>query len=216
MSCQALYDFDGTLTSKDTTIILLTELVKLRPWRVLGVGWYLLRMRLARRSEIKQNNKNKAIGFLIRSLGDNQISSAIDSFRSKVKSLYRRTVLKSVEQVIQEGGTVLIVTASPSFAIQGCFSAASIFVIGTEFEKVQGIYTGRLQGRNCYGLEKVNRIYHWAESSGQALNVQSAWGDHPSDFEMLSLSAKRYWVVEKKLYEQILSRDPDAKLLEAD
>ena len=215
MSYQALYDFDGTLTSHDTTTILLVELAKLRPWRVAMMSWYLIRMRLSGESGTKQKYKNKAIGFLIKNLDDERMSRALHRFKVKVQLSYRQSVFTSVEQVIQEGGTVLVVTASPSFAVQRCVGR-SVVVIGTEFEKEQGIYTGRLSGKNCYGQEKVCRINRWAASRRQALNVTSAWGDHPSDSYMLSLAAERYWVVREQFHEQIRSRDPDATLVLAD
>ena len=144
------------------------------------------------------------------------MSGALHRFKVKVKLYHRQSVFASAEQVIQEGGTVLVVTASASFAVQRCVFGPSVVVIGTEFEKEQGIYTGRLSGKNCYGQEKVRRINRWAASSRQDLNVKSAWGDHPSDSYMLSLAAERYWVVREQFYEQIRLRDPDATLVLAD
>ena len=210
MSCQALYDFDGTLTSKDTTVILLMELVKLRPWRFIGMTWFLLGMILARRSKSKQAKKNRAIGYLIQNLDNESVSRAVASFSAKVTPLYRQAVLVSMRESIQEGCTALIVTASPSFAVRGCLPHQSILVVGTEFEKDEHTYTGKLLGENCYGAEKVSRIKEWAASNKMTLNVKTAWSDHLSDFEMLSLAKERYWLGEEKLREQVIRRDPRA------
>ena len=216
MSCQALYDFDGTLTSRDTTAILVIELVKLRPWRCVGAAWFLLRMIFARESKTAQDNKNKAIGYLIRNLDDEKIRRALRFFRAKVESLYRPAVLASIDQAIRDSCTVLVVTASPTFAVQGCLPHQSILVLGTEFEKRGHVYTGRLESNNCYGLEKVNRINAWAASNNLTLNVQSAWSDHFSDFDMLSMSVKRYWVGDEKLRMHLMTVDPDAKFIHVD
>ena len=115
-------------------------------------------------------------------------------FRNKVRSLYRPSVLTSIGKTIQDGCTVLIVIASPSFAISDCVSDLPVIVLGTEFEKEGNIYTGLLKSENCHGQERVNRINKWATSNKITLSVQSAWSDHFSDFDMLSLLAKRYWV----------------------
>ena len=213
MSKQALYDFDGTITSKDTTILLLVELLKLRPWRLLGLIWFLFRMIVASDSASKQGYKNKAIGYLIKDLSDIRLSGALEDFRNKVKFLYRPTVLTSIGQAIQDGCTVLIVTASPSFAISACMSDLPVLVLGTEFEKEENIYTGLLKSENCYGQEKVNRINGWATSNKISLNVESAWSDHFSDFDMLSLSANRYWVGGDQLQTLVMEHDPEANFV---
>lgn len=213
MSTQALYDFDGTITSKDTTILLLVALLKLRPWRLSGLIWFLLRMIVASDSLSKQEHKNKAIGYLIKDLSDMRLNRALKDFRNKVKFLYRPSVLASIDQAIQDGCTVVIVTASPSFAISECVSDLPVILLGTEFEKEKNIYTGLLKSKNCYGKEKVNRINEWATSNKIELSVQSAWSDHFSDFDMLSLSAKRYWVGGEQLQTLVMNHDPEANFV---
>jgi phosphatidylglycerophosphatase C len=213
LSTQALYDFDGTITSKDTTFLLLVALVKLRPWRIFGLIWLLLRMIFASNTVSKQGYKNKAIGYLIKDLSDKRLSGALIDFRNKVKFLYRPSVLASIDQSIQDGCTVLIVTAAPSFAISYCLSGLPVIVLGTEFEKEENMYTGLLKSENCYGKEKVNRIKEWATSNKIVLSVQSAWSDHFSDFDMLSLSVKRYWVAGEQLQALVMEHDPEANFL---
>jgi|TARA_A100001015_G_scaffold298182_1_gene380597 phosphatidylglycerophosphatase C len=216
LSIQALYDFDGTITSKDTTIILLAALFKLRPWRFLGLIWFLFRMIVASDNHSKQEHKNKAIGYLIKDLSDMHLSGALKDFKNKVKFLYRPSVLASIDKAIEDGCEVMIVTASPSFAISYCVSDLPVIVIGTEFEKEENIYTGLLKSQNCYGPEKVNRINEWATSSKITLRVQSAWSDNFSDFDMLSLSAKRYWIGGEQLRKLVTDRDPEANFVHTD
>jgi phosphatidylglycerophosphatase C len=216
LSSQALYDFDGTITSKDTTVLLLVALLKLRPWRFFGLIWFLFRMFVASDNVSKQGYKNKAIGYLIKGLSGMRLSVALKDFKNKVKFLYRPSVLNSIDQAIQDGCTVLIVTASPSFAISDCVSDLPVEVLGTEFEKKENIYTGLLKSENCYGKEKVNRINEWATSKKIVLNVQSAWSDHFSDFDMLSLSAKRYWVGGDQLQTLVMDHDPEANFVNTD
>ena len=216
MSSQALYDFDGTITSKDTTLLLLVSLLKLRPWRFLGLIWFLFRMFVVSDNVSKQGYKNKAIGYLLKDLNSMRLNIALKDFRNKVKFHYRPSALISIDKAIQDGYTVIIVTASPSFAIKDCVSDLPVIVIGTEFEKNENIYTGLLKSENCYGHEKVNRLNEWALSNETILNVQSAWGDHLSDFDLLSLSANRYWVADEKLRKLVIQRDPEANFVDTD
>lgn len=213
MIAQALFDFDGTITTKDTTVLLLYALLKLRPLRFPGLIWFLFRMVVARTTRQKQRYKNKAIGYLLKDLSRKRLSAALKYFKTKVKPLFRQSVLTSIDQAVRDGCTVLIVTASPSFAISYCVSDLPVIVIGTEFEEKENSYTGRLRSRNCYGHEKVKRINEWAQSNDIALYVQRAWSDHISDFDMLSLSKERYWVGGEQLQKQVLERDPEANFI---
>jgi hypothetical protein len=83
LSSQALYDFDGTITSKDTSVLLLVALLKLRPWRFFGLIWFLFRMFVASDNVSKQGYKNKAIGYLIKGLSDMRLSVALKDFKIK-------------------------------------------------------------------------------------------------------------------------------------
>lgn len=215
MSKQALFDFDGTITSKDTTVSLLLALLKLRPWRSIGLIWFLLRMLMASDSVSKQRQKNRAIGYLIKDLSEMRLVRALMDFRKKVEFFYRPSVIAAVDQATQEGCTVLVVTASPSFAISNCLRDFPVTVIGTEFETKENIYTGLLKSKNCYGQEKVNRIYEWAISNKISLSVEYAWSDHYSDLDMLNLSAERYWIGGEQLQKQVMVLDPKATFVHA-
>jgi hypothetical protein len=43
--------------------------------------------------------------------------------------------------------------------------------------------------------------------------VQFAWSDHFSDFDMLSLSAKRYWIGGDQLQTLVMDHDPEANFV---
>lgn len=191
----------------------MVALLKLRPWRFFGLIWFLIRMIVASSSVSKQGHKNKAIGYLIKDLSDMSLSGALKDFRNKVKFLYRPLVMASIDQAIEDGCAVLIVTASPSFVISDCLSNLPVIVLGTEFEKEGNIYTGLLKSENCYGQEKVNRINEWAASNNITLSVQSAWSDHLSDFDMLSLAEKRNWIGGEQLQKLIINKDPEANFV---
>lgn len=210
---QALYDFDGTITSRDTTILLLVEFLKLSPFRIFKLIWLLFRMVVAGTNLLKQEYKNKAVGCLIKDLNDSQLHQALIAYKRKVELIYRPCVIESVKNDIQNNLMVIIMTASPSFAISTCLSDLPILVIGTEFEKIDNRYTGHLKGNNCYGVEKVNRLYKWAKLNNVQLNVLSAWSDHISDFDMVRLSAKRYWIGGDELQKQIMNIDPEANFV---
>ena len=208
-----LLDFDGTITSRDTTKILLIQLLMVRPWRIFGAAWFLLRMVFSTDSDIKQRLKNNVVGHLINGLTDGDMSRALGQFSHKVRALYRPSMLKKINEAIENGTSILIVTASPSFAISHCVSDLPVTVIGTEFKKNGDFYCRQMKGKNCYGDEKVNRIEFWRQDKGITCSFTEAWSDHFSDYPMLKMAKQRYWIGGAVLREIVGLRDPSGNFV---
>ena len=208
MNYVILLDFDGTITSKDTTKILLIQLLLLRPWKIFGATWFLLRMVFSTCSDVKQVQKNNAVGHFISGLTSCDMSCALDQFSKKVRTLYRPFMLKKIRDSVESGSAVLIVTASPSFVIEHCTSDLPVTVIGTEFIKKGVFYSSQLDGKNCYGVEKVNRIDFWRRDKAIDCSFSEAWSDHFSDFPMLKMAEQRYWIGGSALEKMVVEKDP--------
>ena len=208
-----LLDFDGTITSRDTTRILLSELIFLRPWYIFGTAWFLFKMVCANDSIIRQAHKNNAVGHLIAGLTLSDMGRVLSQFTKKVRALYRPSMVKKISEAIENGTSVLIVTASPSFAISYCVSDLPVTVIGTKFQKNGNIFSGHLNGRSCFGSEKVNRIELWAQGRALDWSVTEAWSDDFSDYPMLKMAKQRYWIGGEQLKRIVHERDPSGSFV---
>ena len=213
MTDVVLLDFDGTITSKDTTKILLKELIILRPLRVFSLVWFVLNMLRSNNSVIQQHYKNKAIGHLIAGISESQLKSALHIFSGKVEKLHRPLLLKKIKEAHQNGASVLIVSASPSFAVSKCVADLPVTVIATEFKKSGNFYCGQLNGQNCYGGEKVSRIELWSQEQKLNCSYTEAWSDHFSDYSMLRLAKQRYWIGGPVLRKIVSEKDPDGNFV---
>jgi phosphatidylglycerophosphatase C len=208
-----LLDFDSTVTMRDTTRFLFIELIKLRPWKVFGATWFFIRMLLSSDSNVAQRYKNRAIGHLLAGLSDSDMSEALLSFSDIVSKIFRPILIQKIKEWNKSGVLILIVTASPSFAIDKCVSDLPVFVVGTSFTKVSDRYSGQLESPNCYGEEKVRCIENWVEKRGFSANYIEAWSDHFSDYPMLKMADKRYWIGGEKLQKLVMGCDPEAKFV---
>ena len=212
----SLFDFDGTITSKDTTKILIFELIKLRPLRMFISSWLFARIFVA---IIKKKNiqeyKNEIIGYLISGLTKEELKVSLFNFQNKVKLYYRSFLIDKINEHILNNNLVLIVTASPFFAIEECFEDDSIIVIGTEFVFENNRYTGKYS-HNCFGKNKVDQILKWKSKKNYHLNYIEAWSDSISDYPMLSLADNRYWIGDKLLNDLILVNDPSGNFIDKD
>ena len=63
-------------------------------------------MIVANKTEVRQKNKNKAIGHLIKDLSDAHLSGALQNFTNKVKFLYRPSIMNAIHKGIQDGHTI--------------------------------------------------------------------------------------------------------------
>ena len=208
-----LIDFDGTITSRDTTKVLLIQLLLLRPWRIFRTAWFLFKMIYSNDSNNKQDYKNGAIGHLITGLTDYDMMHVLQQFSNKVKTLYRSSMINKISKSIENGTSVLIVTASPSFVIRCCVSHLSVEVIGTEFQKNDSVYCGQLNGKACFGIEKVNKINLWLKDSDLDWSITEAWSDDFSDYHMLKMAKQRYWIGGSVLQKIVNDKDPSGNFI---
>ena len=205
-----LLDFDGTVTTRDTTRFLIIELIKLRPLRLFGAMWFIFKILASKDGETVQKYKNKTISYLIAGLSDSQMAPPLTNFKNIVHSLYRPLLLKKIYASNERGFLNLIVTASPTFAIEACVSDLPVKVLGTDFRKIAGVYSGTNTNTNCYGANKPKLIEKWRKKNNLKLNYIEAWSDSFSDYPMLEMAFKRYWIGDFQLKNKILARDPES------
>lgn len=202
------FDFDGTLTTKDTLIEFI-RYAKGNGKFFLGFLLYspiLVGMKL----HIFPNWKAKQMIFKhffggMKEENFNQICSA---FATNSQHLLRPAGIQFVQDCIQNNHQVLIVSASidnwvrPFFEQQGL---KGIEVLGTQIEIAQGKITGKFKTANCYGAEKVLRI---TKALGENIQQQQggssftlnrteydieAFGDSRGDKEMLAFADKGHY-----------------------
>lgn len=208
-----MLDFDGTMTRRDTTRILVFSLLRERPWRVFRVVGPLLRLALGGHEQKVQTAKDRCVGLLLAGLSDGQVEPALQRYKEAVSPLLRESLLELVRERHTAGQTIVVVTASAEHAVQYAISHLPVQVIGTRFEAHQGQYTGAIEGQGCYGPAKVPRIHAWADQQGAAAQYVEAWSDSLSDWPMMQLAAKRVWICRESLVARVRERDPEGEVV---
>ncbi|UII25514.1 HAD-IB family hydrolase [Fulvivirga maritima] len=187
-----LFDFDGTLTTKDTLLDFtqyafgkghfIRGMLKLLPSMVglkLGVipNW---------------KAKEKYLRYFFGGLTFEELQTLGQEYGEKrVPQLIRKKALAAINEYKEAGVTMYIVSASSPLWIESWASKYGIKVVGTRLEISEGKMTGKIDGKNCYGLEKVNRIKKEVDLKDYE-NVY-AYGDSSGDREMLQLATKGFY-----------------------
>jgi HAD superfamily hydrolase (TIGR01490 family) len=207
-----LLDFDGTLIRRDSTLPLLKALLVVRPWKVLQVIRFAFVVKTGSDPQRIQQAKNRCIGALVEGLSEVDLHKALHAFEQEVHTLLRPGMRQLVADR-REASHVIIASASPAFALRNIAKSLGTHLVATEFETVDGVYTGNLLSVCCYGANKVPAILKLIDSLDQAGDIESAWSDCLSDLPMMKLARHRYWIGAPHRLEKIRSTDPDAHFI---
>ncbi len=193
-----LIDFDGTLTIQDTTYYLIMALLWKRPWLIFKVFRYLALIAWFRSGEPLQESKNACIHVLLQGLTNDKLTIALDDFDRSVQKLLRPQLLDLIKEKVINGYIVLVVTASPDFAVRRVLQEFPVTVVGTPFVMKEESELDDMAQLPCYGENKLKWIARWAASNSCEVRYQEAWSDAESDLPMMLLAERRYWVCNEK------------------
>ena len=184
------FDFDGTLTTRDTLIAFIRYACG-TPRFLLGFLLHapllvLMKLRLYSNGKAKQ----RLFSWFFRGMPIETFDALCQSFASTHRHLLRPETVRLLQQALSEGSEVLVVSASIDNWVQPFFP--TVTVLGTQIEVIDGRLTGRFLTPNCYGQEKVRRILALhPERSAYRL---TAYGDSRGDRELLAFADEAHRV----------------------
>ena len=150
-----LFDFDGTITTKDTLIEVIRYAVG-TPRLLLGFLLFspvlvLMKLHLYPNWKAKQ----RVFSYFFKGKTIEEFNQLCHDFASESRQLLRPKALKAIAEA-KEKGQIYVVSASIDNWVQPFLP--DVKVAGTQVEVLNGRLTGRFTTPNCYGQEKVNRI----------------------------------------------------------
>ena len=190
MKRYALFDFDGTITIKDTLFDFIrftygrTGLIKCLLFNSWNLFLYAIKMRS------NEKAKERLLSTMIKGSGLGDFERLCERYATeRIPMIVRKETMGIIERHITAGDTLFIVSASPEdwikpWAIKNGFAN----VIATRLEKRDGVITGKFASRNCYGEEKVNRLKEIFTNREQV--YLCAYGDSNGDKPMFNYSDK--------------------------
>ncbi|HUO11142.1 MAG TPA: HAD-IB family hydrolase [Caulobacteraceae bacterium] len=184
------FDFDGTLTSRDSFLAFLN-------WRT-GLAGFLAGLLWASPAAVdyalnRDRGRLKA-AVAARFLGGEtraDLDKAAQAFATaRGRRLLRPDAVRAWRRWQAEGARLVIVTASPETLVAPVARALGAdLLIGTRlaFDDADR-FTGAFDGLNCRGPEKARRL---KEVFGQDVKLEAAYGDSAGDREMLALAEEK-------------------------
>lgn len=182
----AFFDFDGTLTTKDTLKGFARYYWgKSFKWKLLCFLPMLLAFRL------KLINHDQAKALFIRafykkvSVSDLRVAGNLYA-RDVIPTIEQKPIIERLNWHINQGHEVCIVTASLPYWIEAWCIRKGVKLLSTQAEEVNGCITGHLDGPNCYGHEKVKKIKQTYDLNSS--DRVYAYGDTASDYPMMDMA----------------------------
>jgi len=188
----AFFDFDGTITTHDTFL----EFVKFYK----GAFRYYLGFALnapfiiAWKAGIISNQaaKEKVLTYFFKRMAEPIFQDRCDEFaRAEIPRLVRAKALQEIERLKNAGAEVVIVSASAENWIAAWCRANDLQLLATRLAVNNGMLTGKIDGFNCHGVEKVNRINTAFTLSGY--DEIYCYGDTKGDKPMLGLATFSFY-----------------------
>lgn len=188
----AAFDVDETLTIRDCVVPFMRRVGGIRSMMSAAVRATPLIVR-------RDRDAIKAL-FVAAVFADASVSD-VDAlgiaFADKIAGNWmRRDVADRMRWHQEQGHVVVLVSASLAPYLMPLGDLLEVdAVLCTELQSVGSSYNGRIEGFNCRGAEKADRLRAWCIESGiDVSNVEYAYGDSRGDVELLAMATNSIWV----------------------
>lgn len=188
----AFFDFDGTITTKDT----LLEVIKHQKGKALFYAGFLLNTPILIGLKLKmvsnQKAKERMLRHFFRGMDITAFQQNCDKFIDEaLPPMIRMDAIGEIQKLKAEGFEVVVVSASPANWIKKWTDTNGLGLIATNLQCANGALTGYIDGINNNAEEKVARInaaYNLAE-----YQEIYCYGDSSGDKPMLALGTKAFY-----------------------
>jgi HAD superfamily hydrolase (TIGR01490 family) len=193
----AFFDFDGTLTHEDSmfSIVRFVHGNLGFYWGMLQLSPFLIAFKLGLmgRKQIKELYLKHFFG----GMPVEEFQSHCEAFSETIlPKILRKEGLAKLQWHQRENHEVVLVSASAQNWLSQWCRKQQIHCIATKLEEEAGRLTGKLDGENCHGEEKVRRIQEIYDLS--TYEEVYAYGDTSGDKPMLAMANQAFYRVFQK------------------
>jgi len=188
----AFFDFDGTITTKDTML----EMIRYQKGKAGFYAGFLINIPVFAALKLKlisnQSAKEKLLTYFFKGVELASFQTGCDGFiDNKLPGLFRPEAITEIKRLQDSGFEVVIVSASAENWIKRWSDSIGVNLIATRLEAIDELLTGKLAGINCNSDEKVARIKGVYDLS--KYDEIYCFGDSTGDKPMLALATKAFY-----------------------
>jgi len=183
----AVFDFDGTLTDRDTLFDFIRFYYGIPRliWGLFILSPVLISFKLG----FIANDKAKQIllSYFFKGVTLSEFNSVCKKYKERVNEILRPEAIAKLQYHQQENHIIVIDSASVENWILPWANSINVNrLIGTQLESKEGFISGKFKGENCYGEEKVRRFLElYPDRQSYKLYV---YGDSNGDKPLLAIA----------------------------
>ena len=187
-----VFDFDGTLTHRDSFIAFLKFI---KP----GSSFYL-HLWLSVPELIlyfsgyfsKKQIKERLLKNICGKISQKQFDALCAAFgENEIPKLIKPDALKCIEDYQNQDATMVLLTASPEDYLKSFCRKHNMKLIGTKLQRSSLYFTAKIDGENCFGIEKVKRLEEKFQI--QKFETRIGYGDSFGDKPFLKLMTEVHY-----------------------
>ena len=191
----AVFDFDGTIISEQSSVIFVKFLMRSRimpPSTLASMAWWGFRYKL--NLPYRQNEVRQQVFSLFADMTAQEVDLMIENlYDTEISKTIRPPALESIRTYQNLGVPVIIVSASFEPIVRLAAKRIGAYAqLSTKMEVVDGRYTGNVSNTPCEGYEKRRALTEFLDGSygKDAWRLVAAYGDHHTDIPLLELSER--------------------------
>ena len=190
----AFFDFDGTITTHDSLIKFIRYAfgdIK----TILGMT-LLSPMLIAYKLKFIPNYKAKQwmLSYFFKGMDEKEFKKLAQDFSlNQIDTFLRPKAMEKIAWHKEKRHKIVLVSASIECWLKPWCDRNGLGLIATKMEVINGKISGKFLSKNCYGIEKANRIkeIHNLDDYDHIY----AYGDSKGDKELLELADSKYYRV---------------------
>ena len=198
----AIFDVDYTLTKKETLAEFFKFMLKKNPSLFFHIpksvgSAFLFLLGIFDAKKAKEN----FIAF-IDGVEEIKMQQLVKEFYDeKFSKIFYQDAIKTMKKLKQDGYKIVLISASAEFYLKELYDIKEVDkVIGTRFKVAEGKHTRRIEGENCKGEEKVNRLKEYIKEENMEVDFNNSYmfSDSLSDSPLFYLVGNPYLINFKK------------------
>jgi len=159
MNKLALFDFDGTITTDDSLIKFIRFVVGDAKfiWGMIVLSPMLAVYKLKLLPNYKA--KQYMLSYFFQGINEQEFMQVANEYSLKhIKTILRPKAMEKIAWHKEQGQKIVIVSTSIECWLKPWCDENGLGLISTKIEIKDGLVTGKFLSKNCYGIEKANRV----------------------------------------------------------
>jgi phosphatidylglycerophosphatase C len=192
MNSIAFFDFDGTISNKDSLVDFIQYAVG-KPSYYFGL-LALSPMLIAYILKCIPNHlaKERLIAHFFKDANAQQFQKLAEQYSlEQIDRIIRPKAIEKIRWHQKQGHKVVVVSASIDCWLSAWCASNNVSLIATRLEVKNSLLTGKFATKNCYGVEKANRVKEAYDLS--QYDCIFAYGDSSGDTELLDLAVESFY-----------------------